>query len=270
MDNDFLHTVLGRTGLRVHRLGLSATYRPGSRALERGVERGINYFFGYGFDGQMTRFTRSVLARDREKYVLATGAYNLVVGHPNIRRTLEKRLRQFGTEYIDLFLFLGVMKEKEFPPAVRAELVRLKEEGKVRHIGMSCHDRKYAGQMAEKGALDALMIRYNAAHRGAERDIFPLCEAHNPGIVSYTATRWTYLLRAPKGWPSGGRIPDAGLCYRFVLSHPAVHLAMTAPHDMNQLDENLDAVERGPLAEDDASFMRSFGDAVHRAKRWFM
>ncbi|HTO93315.1 MAG TPA: aldo/keto reductase [Bacteroidota bacterium] len=270
METDFTHTVLGKTGLRVHRLGLAASYFPGATALERGVERGMNYFFGYGSDFQMKKFARTLFARDRDRYVLATGVYNLKIGYPDIRRTLEKRLRQFGTEYIDLFLFLGVMKEKEFPPKARDEMLRLKDEGKIRFVGMSCHDRKFAGRMAGEGALDALMIRYNAAHRGAEEDIFPHCAGHDPGIVSYTATRWTYLLRAPKGWPAGGRVPDAGLCYRFALSHPAVHVTLTAPRSVRELDQNLDAVERGPLAADDASFMRSFGDAVHHAKKWFM
>ena len=53
------------------------------------------------------------------------------------------------------------------------------------------------------------MIRYNAAHRGAEQDIFPHLAAHDPGVVSYTATRWSYLLRRPKGWPKDGRVPTA-------------------------------------------------------------
>ena len=270
MAADFTHTVLGRTGLRVHRLGLSASYRPGARALHRAVERGVNCFFGYGFDRQMTRFTRDCLVKDRERYVLATGTYNLKIGYPDIRRSLEKRLRQFGTEYFDLFLFLGVLREKEFPPRARDELYRLRDEGKIRFVGMSCHDRKFAGKMAEEGGLDALMIRYNAAHRGAEEDIFPHCAAHNPAVVSYTATRWTYLLRAPKDWPRASRVPGAGLCYRFVLSHPAVHLALTAPKNIRELDENLDSLSQGPLSEDEASFMRSFGDAVHHTKKWFM
>ncbi|HEX7574203.1 MAG TPA: aldo/keto reductase [Bacteroidota bacterium] len=270
MTMDFAHTTLGRTGLRVHRLGLSASYRPGPHALERAVERGVNYFFGYGFDGQMTRFMCSLLGKERERYVVATGAYNLIFGYPDLRRSLEKRLRQFGTEYIDIFLFLGVMKEKQFPLRARDELYRLREEGKVRFVGMSCHDRKFAGRMAEEGGLDALMIRYNAAHRGAEQDIFPHCAAHDPGIISYTATRWSFLLRPPKGWPPDGRVPSAGMCYRFVLSNPSVHLTLTAPGNAKELDENLDALEKGPLSDEEAGFMRSFGDAVHHTKKWFM
>ena len=38
-----------------------------------------------------------------------------------------------------------------------------------------------------RNELDVYMIRYNAAHRGAEHDIFPHLAAYNPGVVSYTA-----------------------------------------------------------------------------------
>ena len=105
--------------------------------------------------------------------MVATGAYNLIWTRQNFRRTLEKRLRQLRTDYIDVFHFLGVMKPKEFPEPLQEELQRLKEDGRVRAVAMSCHDRKFAGELAARGALDVLMIRYNAAHRGAEQDIFP-------------------------------------------------------------------------------------------------
>jgi aryl-alcohol dehydrogenase-like predicted oxidoreductase len=270
MDRDFSHTVLGRTGLAVHRLGLSASYRPGVRAVLAAADQGINYFFGYGFDRQLKLAFRQGLGRHREQYVLATGVYNYVFGHQDLRRTLERRLRQFGTEYLDAFLFLGVMKEAEFPERTRAELVRLREEGKVRAVGMSCHDRRFAGRLAAEGSLDVLMVRYNAAHRGAETEIFPHLQPSDPGVVSYTATRWSYLLRRPKSWPRDGRVPDAGLCYRFVLSNPNVHVCMMAPSNEAQLRENVAALQRGPLDPDELAFMRDFGDAVHHTKKWFM
>lgn len=207
---------------------------------------------------------------NRENYAVATGAYNLLVGHPSIRRTLEKRLRQLRTDHIDVFLFLGVTKEKHFPERDRDELRRLREEGKVRAIGMSCHDRKFVGRLASEGALDVFMMRYNAAHRGAENDVFPHLTAHNPGIVSYTATRWSYLLRRPQGWPRDGRIPTADMCYRFVLSNPNVDVCMTAPSNRRQLEENLTGLRKGPLLEDDMAFMREFGDAVYHRHKWFM
>ncbi len=270
MSSDFLQSTLGRNGPRVHRLGLSASYRPGKAAIYRALDEGINYFFGYGFDSQMMSVLRDVLRRDRDRYVIATGAYNFILGHPNLRRTLEKRLRRLGTDYIDAFLFLGVMKEREFSPSVREELYRLREEGKVRSVGLSTHNRQFAGRLAADGSVDVLMIRYNAAHRGAEGEIFPYLERHDPGVVSYTATRWTQLLRRPRGWPKDGPVPSAGMCYRFVLSDPNVDVCLTAPSNLDQLVENIAAVRQGPLTEEEMSFMRRFGDAVHMSKHWFM
>jgi predicted aldo/keto reductase-like oxidoreductase len=268
--DEFLGITLGATEIPVHRLGLSATNRPGKLTIHRAIDAGVNYFFAYGFDRQMVTTLRDLFKREREKHVIATGAYNLLVGHQNLRRTLEKRLRQFRTDYIDVFMFLGVMKPKQFAEPLRDEMQRLREEGKVRFIGMSCHDRIFAGKLAEEGALDVFMIRYNAAHRGAEREIFPYVVHHNPGVVSYTATRWRYLLRSPKGWPKDGPVPTAGQCYRFVLSNPHVHVCLTAPSNVDQFEENLAAVRQGPLDEGEMKFMRDFGDAVHGQGKWFM
>ena len=270
MLHDFLHSTFGRSGIPLFRLGLSATYRPGRNVVHAALDAGVNFFFCYGFDGHMIKALRELSATQRERYVVATGVYNLLVGHPNIRRTLEKRLRQLRTDYLDVFLFLGVTKPKHFPERARDEMARLRDAGKVRCIGMSCHDRQFAGQLAAAGALDAFMIRYNAAHRGAEQDIFPHLAAHQPGIISYTATRWRYLLRRPKTWPKDGRVPTAGDCYRFVLSNPHVDVCLTAPSNAEQFAANLAAVRAGPLSPDDMAFMRTFGDEVHRSAGWFM
>jgi aryl-alcohol dehydrogenase-like predicted oxidoreductase len=271
MTNTCTHTILGRTGLEICRLGLSATYRPGTHAVHTAVDAGINYLFCYGFDTQMTGALREVFRGGRrDRMVVSTGAYNLLVGHPNLRRTLERRLKQLATDYIDVFLFLGVMKPEHLRPRVLDEMRQLREEGKVRAIGVSCHDRRLVGQLAADGAIDVAMMRYNAAHRGAEQDIFPHVALHQTGVVSYTATRWRYLLRRPRHYPVGARIPSAGECYRFVLSNPAVHVCLTAPSNEKQLAENLAALQRGPLPPEDMSFMREFGDLVHEQNHWFM
>ena len=268
--SDYLHTTLGRTSQPVFRLGLSASYRPGRETVFRAVDEGVNYFFAYGFDSQMTTALREVMKTRREQVLLATGAYNYIFAHSNLRKATEKRLRQFDTEYLDVLMFLGVMKPKEFPLRVLEDMVKLREEGKARWIGISTHNRAFAGQLAREGVLDVLMIRYNAAHRGAETDIFPHLATHNPGIVSYTATRWTYLLRGGKGWPADQPVPSAGMTYRFVLNNPAVGVTLTAPRSLAEFEENLAAVRKGPLDEEEMVFMRRFGDVVHGRKKWFM
>lgn len=270
MEEDFAHTIFGNTGMPVHRLGLSATHRPGRKTIHKALDAGVNFFFCYGIDTQMHKTLRDLPSSDRERCVIATGAYNLLFGHLNLRRTLEKRLRQLGTERIDVFQYQGVTQEKHLTEHVLEEFDRFREEGKVRCTGITIHHRKFAGRLAADGALDTLMVRYNAAHRGAEEDIFPHLAEHNPGIVSYTATRWGYLLRRPKGWPEDGRVPTPGMCYRFALSNPHVHVCMMAPSNEKQFDENLAALEEGPLEDEEMEFMCAFGDQVHHTKRWFM
>jgi len=92
MTQSFTHTTLGNSGLKVHRLGLSATYRPGKQAIYKAVDEGINFFFFFGIDNQMISVLRDVMRHNREKYVIATGPPNLL-GHGSPKRTLEKRLR---------------------------------------------------------------------------------------------------------------------------------------------------------------------------------
>jgi aryl-alcohol dehydrogenase-like predicted oxidoreductase len=268
--HDFLHTTLGRTGWPVFRIGFSASYRPRPETVTAALERGVNFFFGFGFDAQLRQGLREAFPRNRDKIYLATGAYNYIWGHGNLRRSLEKRLRQFGTEYIDVFMFMGIMKPGEFPRPVLDEMLRLKQEGKVRAIGVSIHDRKFAGRLAEAGELDVLMIRYNAAHRGAEREIFPFLARHNPGLVSYTATRWTALTRRPRGWPENKPLPPPASSYRFALTHPAVHVCLMAPRSLREFEENIRQIETGPLSDQEADAMREFGDVVYHRKRWFM
>ena len=267
---NFLHTTLGSEGLKIHRLGLSASHRPGKKTIYRALDEGLNFFFFFRIDRQMIAVLKDVFRQNRKNFAVATGAFNVRLGRPNLRRVLEKRLRQLGTDYLDIFLFLGVMKPKHLRDDVKEELVKLKEEGKIKAVGISTHDRCLAGELAKERELDVLMIRYNAAHRGAEQDIFPFLHERRPAIVSYTATRWGHLLERPQGWPKDGPVPTAGLCYRYVLSNPSVHVCLTAPSRLEQFDSNLTEIRKGPLSAEEMTFMNDFGSAVHRAKKWFM
>jgi len=270
MSDDFLQGTLGGTGIRTHRLGFAASYRPGERVVERALDEGLTYFFCFGIDGQMIRVLRRLPPDRRDRIVIATGAYNYIWWRQDLEKTLEKRLRQLRTDRIDVFHFLGVMKPKDLTPRVLGQLAELRHDERVGAVSMSCHDRKLAGRMAADGTLDCLMIRYNAAHRGAETEIFPHLAAHDTGLVSYTATRWGFLTRRTKGWPKDAPIPTAGQCYRFVLTNPDVDVVLMAPRNEKQLAENLAAVRQGPLPEDEMAFLRTYGDAVHRNAGWFM
>lgn len=268
--SDFLHTKTGKLATPVMRLGLSASYRPGRKTVWKALDEGLNYFFYFGFDTQMTRVLRDATAGKRDQIVLATGGYNWLLWSSNLRRTLEQRLRQMRTDYIDVFHYLGVTKRKYWTPRIADELQAIRESGMVRAISISTHDRQLATELARQGALDAMMIRYNAAHRGAEQEIFPQLPPSRPTVISFTATRWSYLLRRPKGYPQNGRVPTGGMCYRFVLSNPSVDVCLSAPRSLAEFEANLAEVRQGPLAADDMQFMRDFGDRVYRQYKYFM
>ena len=260
-DADFLHRRVPALGKEVHRLGLALNYGIDAAGVRAAIDRGVQYFFWTRLrTGAATPALREALARDRERYVVATGPS---VGYfaGNVRRGLERALRTLGTEYVDVLQLFWVGVGAAFTDETVGELVRLKEEGKARAIGISIHDRERAGRLAADSPIDLLMLRYNAAHPGAERDVFPHLERRRPAVVAYTATSWRKLLKAPRGWR--GRVPTAADCYRFCLSSPHVDVVLTGPKTGAELQENLDGLARGPLSPEEDRFMREFGNVVH-------
>lgn len=258
MSEDFLYRNL--LGKRIHRYGISPSYGLDEAGVREAIERGANYLFWTPRKKFLNDVIRELVAKDRERFMIATGP---VLGYfaGSVRRTVEKALKNSGSDYIDVVQVFWAGKMSALTDGVVGELVKLREEGKARAIGVSIHDRVRAGKLAAEGPLDFFMIRYNAAHPGAETDIFPHLPAKKPIIAAYTATAWKKLLKAPNGWT--GPIATAGDCYRFCLTHPAVDLVVSAPKTTKELHENLDALEKGPLSAEEMAHLRAFGKAVH-------
>jgi aryl-alcohol dehydrogenase-like predicted oxidoreductase len=256
---DFQHRELKHLDKRVFRLGLAANYGIEEAGIRSALERGINYFF-LTTRGKLHGPLKEALARDRDKIVVAAGPTLGWFGG-SVRRSAERTLKKLGTDYLDIMQLMWLGVTSAWTDATLAELRHLKESGKVRALGVSIHDRERAGKLAADSPLDLLMIRYNAAHPGAERDIFPHLATRQPHVVAYTATRWRKLLKRPKGWD--GNVMTAGDCYRFCLSSPHVDVVLTGPASSEQLDENLAAIAKGPLTPEEDTWMRAFGKAVH-------
>jgi len=258
---DFTHRDLPIVQKRVYRLGLGFNFGIEAASVEVALDKGINYLFWAKFrKSNQHEVVKAALKRDRERYVLATGSpFGFFAG--GIRRGAEKILRSFDVEYIDVLQLFWLGRMSVFTMGVQQELVRLREEGLVRALGVSIHDRKRAAKLAESSPLDLLMIRYNAAHPGAETDIFPSYAKRRPLTVAYTATSWRKLLKPPKGWDGPAMTP--GDCYRFCLTSPHVDVVLCGPKSSEQMHENLSALEKGPLSADESDQIRKFGRAVH-------
>ena len=259
-DPAFLYRTPARLGKSVFRLGLSASYGLEESAIREAFASGMNYVFWAPTARKLTRVLREEVKKDRERLCIATGpTFGFFRG--GIRKRAEDALRLLDTDYLDVFQLYWLGKMSAFTEGNVEELVKLREEGKVRALGVSIHDRPRAGRLAEYSPLDLLMIRYNAAHPGAEQDVFPHLASRQPAVVAYTAKSWTKLLRPPRGWK--GPPATAGDCYRFCLTSPHVDVVLSASGTAERLRENLRALEKGPLSAEDMARMRDLGRAVH-------
>ena len=256
---DFKHRQLRTIDKQVFRLGLAANYGIDEAGVRSAFERGMNYVF-FTTRGKLAKPLREALGRDRDKIVVAAGPTLGFFGG-SVRRSAERTMKKLGVDYLDIFQLMWLGVGSAWTDATLKELRHLKESGKVRALGVSIHDRERAGKLAEDSPLDMLMIRYNAAHPGAERDIFPHLAKRQPHIVAYTATSWRKLMQRPKGWT--GKLATAGDCYRFCLSNDHVDVCLTGPATTAQLDENLAALERGAMSAEELAWMRELGTAVH-------
>lgn len=257
---------LGRTGLKVGRLGISSSYGAPAAAIEEAFDRGCNYFlwgtFLRGRSSQMAAAIRRIAgAGRRDELVLAMVSY----AHSAVLTEffLKKGLRAVGLDCADV-LILGYYPKRP-PPRVIDGALNLQRKNLVRFIGLTSHNRKVFAQLRPDGLYDVFHVRYNAVHRGAETETFPyLGGQRRPGVISFTATSWQQLLKAGK-MPPGQPHPTAVDCYRFVLSNPAVDVCMVGARGLEQMRQNLGVLETGPMAEEELERMRRIGDHIHRS-----
>ncbi len=253
---------LGRSGIEVGRLGVASGYGAPAAAFEEAFEKGCNYFYWGSFRRpNMGDAIKNISAHgERDKLVVVVQVYNRVAGM--MAASVESGLRKGNLDYADVLL-LGWHNSLPSQSILDAAM-KLKESGKVKFIAMSGHHRPAFPIVAEKGVFDIFHIRYNAAHRGAETEIFPKLAADDrPGIVTYTATCWRKLLK-PGLMPPGEQTPRGSDCYRFVLSDPNVDVCMTGPKNREQMQEALTTLELGPLNDEEILRMQRIGDAVRR------
>lgn len=258
------HVPLGQTGLMVSRLGIASGYGVPAASIEKAFhEHNLNYFYlSFIKRSQVKIALGGLLPRYRDKTVLVLPYFPADKGF-FLRRCVEGWLRRLNLDTIDFVLLQDVKPSRQLFDRV----LKLKEEGKVRFIGMSSHERPFIGRIARGELdlpLDLFQIRYNVVHRGAEEDIFPhLPQNNRPGIVVFTATCWRKPLKT-SNMPSGEAPLTAADCYRFVLSNSNVNVCITGPSSARQMEENLKTLDCGPLSDEEMARAKRIGDHIYQ------
>ncbi|WP_424237281.1 aldo/keto reductase [Bhargavaea ginsengi] len=199
---------LGKSGLSVNPIGLGTNAVGGhnlypnlnedtGRELVRtAISHGIDFLdtaFIYGM-GRSEELVGEVVRESgrRQDLVIATkGAHRqtedgIVVDNSPafLREEVEKSLKRLQTDYIDLYYIHYPDEDTPKAEAVGA-LKELKDEGKIRAIGISNFSPEQLKEADQDGYVDVFQGEYNLLERGAEEAYFPYTSGHGISFVPY-------------------------------------------------------------------------------------
>jgi predicted aldo/keto reductase-like oxidoreductase len=181
---------LGKTELMVTPIGYGALGLPGVTAetLEQAVTGGMNFIDsarGYA-DSEIKIGKMLAKLGNRDKLILTTKSFSRDL--KGFQANFETSLSNLGTDYIDIMFLHDVSTRKNWDLVRKNglidELNRLKDAGRIRHLGISTHDDGDVGrEIIESGEFEVVMIAYNAANPELEETHIPLAKSLDLGIV---------------------------------------------------------------------------------------
>jgi hypothetical protein len=255
---------MGGSGLAVSPFCLGLTATP--ETVIAAYESGINFFFITGdlhwplYDGLRQGLAR--LLKDnpsrRQELVVGVVSYldNPLFGALQFHEVIGEIP---GLQYVDLLIAGGVPSETSFYSRLDSlAAAKRRSHNGARAIGATFHQRTLALLADYYDLLDISFIRYNAAHPGARRDLFPFlrqgrkCPVFNFKSVMAQVPRDTF---DSLGLPSGYWCPDACDYYRFVLSRPEIDGVLCAPQSPEELRGLVRSMDRGPVSREEEEYM---------------
>ena len=279
---------LGRTGLEVTVLGYGAMELRGApagadvseeqaaRVLNAVLDAGINFIDTSPDYGRSEELIGQTIAHRRAEYFLASkcgcvpgagmGGEHIHTAE-NVRAGVEQSLRRMKIDSLDLVQFHRSLTPDEYSEqGALQELQTLQREGKVRFIGVSGTLPNLPDQIG-MGVFDAFQIPYSALQRDHEDVISKAAAAGAGTVIRGGAARgmpedWSrtyYMLpgSAPRDRWETARLDDLldgmsrmEFTLRFTLSHPDLHTTIVGTKNVEQLQANLTAAEKGPLPPD--------------------
>lgn len=233
--------------------------------MRHAIERGVNFLNWCG--GRGDGLTRAIAELGPRRQDVLVCVQFEARSAADAERELQAILSEIRSDYVDVLTFYYVEEPAEWEQIVAPDGAlefcrRAQREGLVRYLGLTSHQRKFAADIARTGLIDLLMIRYNAAHRGAEQDVFPVTDALGMPVVVYTCLRWGALLEKTPDDPPGFVVPGAAAWYRFALASPSV--AVMSPENRAELDEDLVALAAPPLSHGEFEMLAGHGQRVRR------
>ncbi len=191
------YRILGRTGLRVSAVSLGCEGFMHKSAdevkadFDFAIAEGINFIDIYSPNPELRRNIGKALEGRREEFIIQghlctvweDGQYLRTREIDKILPAFELQLEELGTDYVDVGMMHYVDSEEDFHKVFDGGIIdiarRLKEEGRIRHIGMSSHNPTVARMAVETGLIEVLMFSINSAYdlQPADVDIYSMFES---------------------------------------------------------------------------------------------
>ena len=204
----------GRTGMEITHIGFGswaiggggwrAAWGPQDDdeavgAIRRAVELGMNWIdtaavYGLGHSEELV--ARALKGVSDRPYVFTkcsqvwdeSGNISNNLKKDSVKRECEESLSRLQVETIDLYQIHWPRPDEDIEEGWEA-MAELKEEGKVRHIGVSNFDVEQMERIREIAPVETLQPPYNMLKRGIEDEILPYCQENDIGVIAYSPMR---------------------------------------------------------------------------------
>ncbi len=173
---------LGPTGLEVSRMGITGHYNLPESGFAEALERGINLYFWEPIYVSQTRSFAPLSPQAKSDLVVCAGTFEATA--KGLRKDVEGALRAMKLERLGVFFVFWVRDRERLSDELLREMDRLRAEGLVDTFGVSTHSRELARGFIEEWPV--VMVRHNAAHRGAEREVLPHVDPSRAGVITFS------------------------------------------------------------------------------------
>lgn len=165
-------------------------------AIQHAADLGLNWIdtaaiYGVGHSEEMVG--RALKGRSQRPYIFtkcsrkigADGKITGVLKAASIRQEVEESLRRLQVDAIDLYQIHWPVPDEDIEEGWRT-LAALKQEGKVRYIGVSNFNESQLQRIQEIEPVSSLQPPYSLIRREVEEKILPFCQQHNIGVIVYS------------------------------------------------------------------------------------
>ncbi len=231
------YTTLGRTGLRISRMGfggipIQKTNAAAVRTLmEKMAACGVNYIDTARGYTVSEAYIGEALAGLRDRFVLATKS--MARTKEAMAADIETSLANLQTDYIDLYQVhnpsLAELEAVAAPGGALEALLEAKAAGRIGHIGVTAHMAAVFERALDMGWAETVMFPYNIVETQGEA-LMRRCAQENVGFIAMKPL-------------AGGALEDARLALRFIRQNPDVSVVIPGVYSVDELEENMAAYD---------------------------